>query len=114
VASPPSWLGTGQAMGLRGSASRPTRHPRSRSPQRMVCRVTTYIHISRQIIKDNLLHRRNNPVIRVEVDGTSTHCMEVEIDGPSRVVYRPDDPRRGGTRVWIETDAPTRMIGTKE
>ncbi len=75
--------------------------------------MTTYIHISRPIIKDNLLHGRRNPVVRVEVDGKTTHCMEVEIDGPSRVVYRPDTPRRGAAMAWIETDAPIRMIGAK-
>ncbi len=75
--------------------------------------MTAYIHISRTVIHDNLMHGRRNPVVRVYVDGITTYCMEVEIDGPSRVVYRPDAPRPGSAKVWIETDAPIRMIGAK-
>lgn len=75
--------------------------------------VTSYIRISRSILKENVTRGRHEPVVCVEIAGNVSYCMEAEIDGPSRVVYRPDEPRIGGARVWIETDAPIHMIGAK-
>jgi hypothetical protein len=37
--------------------------------------------------------------------------MEVTINGPSRMVYRPDKPRPCGAKLWIETEAELELIG---
>jgi hypothetical protein len=63
------------------------------------------IHINRNIIQSNAKHGKHDPVCRVEEDGVVKYCMEVEILGPSRMVYRPDKPRPCGAKLWIETDA---------
>jgi len=41
------------------------------------------------------------------------YCMEVDIKGPSRMIYRPDKPRPCGAKLWIETDADIELIGVK-
>ena len=69
------------------------------------------IHINRNIIQSNAKHGRKEPVVRVEENGIVKYCMEVEILGPSRMVYRPDKPRPCGAKLWIETDAEVKMIG---
>jgi hypothetical protein len=69
------------------------------------------IHINRNIIQSNAKHGRKEPVVRVEENGIVKYCMEVEILGPSRMIYRPDKPRPCGAKLWIETDAEVKMIG---
>ena len=63
------------------------------------------IHINRNIIQRNAKHDRQDPVVRVEEQGCVKYCMEVEIKGPSRMVYRPTKPRPCGAKLWIETEA---------
>ena len=69
------------------------------------------IHINRNIIQKNAKRGEQEPVVRVEENGVVKYCMEVDIKGPSRMVYRPNKPRPGGTKLWIETDAEVEMIG---
>jgi hypothetical protein len=72
------------------------------------------IHINRNIIQQNAKHDKDDPVVRVEEKGVVQYCMEVEINGPSRMVYRPDKPRPCGAKLWIETEADVVMKGVKE
>jgi hypothetical protein len=72
------------------------------------------IHINRNIIQSNAKHGTDNPVCRVEHDGVVTYCMEVNILGPSSLVYRPDSPRPCGAKLWIETEADLIMLGVRE
>ena len=74
---------------------------------------TTIIHINRNIIQQNAKHSRAEPVVRVETNGVVQYCMEVDIQGPSRMVYRPDSPRPCGAKLWIETEAPCILIEPK-
>lgn len=69
------------------------------------------IHINRNIIQQNAKHNQENPVCRVEQDGKVVYCMEVDIKGPSRMIYRPSNPRPCGAKLWIETDAEVELIG---
>lgn len=71
------------------------------------------IHINRNIIQSNAKHGTSKPVCRVEIGGKVTYCMEVVILGPSRMVYRPDKPRRCGAKLWIETEAALELIGVE-
>jgi hypothetical protein len=72
------------------------------------------IHINRNIIQQNAKHDKDDPVVRVEEKGVVQYCMEVEINGPSRMVYRPDKPRPCGAKLWIETESDVVMKGVKE
>lgn len=71
------------------------------------------IHINRNIIQRNAKRGEQEPVVRVEENGIVKYCMEVDIKGPSRMVYRPDKPRSCGAKLWIETDADIEMIGIR-
>ena len=65
----------------------------------------TIIHINKNLKQSNDKHGRSNPVCRVEVGGETLYGSRVDILGPSSMIYRPDKPRKGGAKLWIETDA---------
>ena len=71
------------------------------------------IHINKNIIQQNAKRGKSNPVCRIEEDGLVRYCMEVDIKGPSRMVYRPNEPRPCGAKLWIETDSDIELIGEK-
>lgn len=71
------------------------------------------IHINRNIIQSNAKRGSEEPVCRVEENGVVQYCMEVDIRGPSRMVYRPDKPRPCGAKLWIETESDVILIGAK-
>lgn len=71
------------------------------------------IHINRNIIQSNAKRGSEEPVCRVEENGVVQYCMEVDIRGPSRMVYRPNKPRPCGAKLWIETEADVILIGAK-
>lgn len=72
------------------------------------------IHINRNVIQQNEKNGRKEPIIRVEENGKTRYCMELKINGPSVMVYRPDKPRPCGAKVWLETEADVELIGEKK
>ena len=76
---------------------------------------TTHCGLAERFVSETAetKHSREEPVVRVEEKGVVTYCMEVDIKGPSRMVYRPDKPRPCGAKLWIETDADVEMIGVR-
>ena len=60
-------------------------------------------------IRFNKKHRTNKPVITVKTSKSNTYAHEVNILGPSKVVYKPDKPLNCGARVWIETEAEVKI-----
>ena len=75
----------------------------------------TIIHVNRNVIQRNAKNGTMNPVCRVEMAGEkkARYAMEVIIDGPSKMVYNPKNPRKCGAKLWIETDAPVKLVGEK-
>ena len=69
----------------------------------------TIIHVNQHEIKHNAKHGTRKPVITVKTYKSNDYCFEVEIDGPSKLVYSPDKPLSCGARVWLETYAPVKM-----
>ncbi|NEP02409.1 MAG: DNA-binding protein [Symploca sp. SIO2E9] len=63
----------------------------------------TIIHVNQQTIRQNQKQEKAAPVISVKRGQSNTYGHEVEIHGPCRVVYRRDNPKPCGARVWIET-----------
>lgn len=63
------------------------------------------IHINQHIIKRNAKLGESNPVITIKQGKTNTYAHNVEILGPSKLVYSPDKPLACGAKVWIETTA---------
>lgn len=74
------------------------------------------IHVNQHNIKFNRMLAKQlelypddptqpKPVLTVKTYKSNYKCNEVNIHGPSRVIYSPDKPLACGARVWIETDA---------
>lgn len=65
----------------------------------------TRIHVNQHVIKANAKDGTDLPVLTVKTYKENRYAHEVEILGPSRVVYSPDHPLSCGAKVWIETEA---------
>jgi hypothetical protein len=61
------------------------------------------------IIRKNNKTGERNPVLTVKTSKSNQYAHEVEIDGPSKVIYSPDKPLSCGARVWIETDSEVKL-----
>jgi hypothetical protein len=72
----------------------------------------TYIHVNQHKIRANKKNGTDEPVITVKKGSTNTYCHEVEINGPSRVVYGGNDKPllSCGARVVIETESSVDII----
>ena len=67
----------------------------------------TYIHVNQHVIRSNKKNNENEPVITVTQGSKNTYCHEVQINGPSKVVYGGNEKAilSCGARVVIETEA---------
>ena len=72
------------------------------------------IHVNMHIIRANKKHGLNDPVITCKTYKSNTYGHQVDIDGPSKVIYSPDTPLSCGARVWIETDSKYVKIDGKQ
>jgi len=67
------------------------------------------IHINQHKIRSNKKHNLNEPVITVKTSKSNDYAHEVEINGPSIVIYSPDKPLSCGAKVWIETESEVNL-----
>jgi|TARA_B110001454_G_C12451278_1_gene322158 hypothetical protein len=67
------------------------------------------IHVNQHIIRSNKKHNLNEPVITVKSSKSNNYAHEVEIKGPSKVIYSPSKPLSCGAKVWIETTAEVNL-----
>ena len=65
----------------------------------------TKIHVNQHVVRSNKKHGKKEPVLTVKTYKSNTYAHEVEIHGPSKVIYSPDKPLSCGARVWIETES---------
>ena len=74
--------------------------------------VKTYIHVNQNKIRSNLKRGTVNPVITIKEGRKNTYCHEVEILGPSKVVYGDNGEKilSCGARVVIETESEYRIV----
>ena len=63
----------------------------------------TKIHVNQHVVRSNKKHGKKEPVLTVKTYKSNTYAHEVEINGPSKVIYSPDKPLSCGARLWIET-----------
>lgn len=73
--------------------------------------VKTIIHVNQHVIKSNHKTGERNPTLTVKQGKKNTYAHEVAIDGPSKVIYSPDNPLSCGAKVWIETESDVSFIG---
>ena len=69
----------------------------------------TRIHVNQHKIRSNKKHNLNDPVITVKTSKSNTYAHEVEVLGPSKIIYSPDKPLSCGARVWIETEGEVKI-----
>lgn len=74
----------------------------------------TIVHVNQHAIRRNINAEDPEPVLTVKTYKSNRYAHEVEILGPSRIVYRPHKPLSCGARVWIETEAEVRVLGASE
>ena len=89
--------------------------------QRIHCRVCRWfyhwridsmkkrIHVNMHHIRYNKKHGTNKPVITVKTSKSNDYGHEVDVLGPSKIIYSPDKPLSCGARVWIETEAEVKI-----
>ena len=70
------------------------------------------IHVNQHVIRANKKHGKNDPVITIKEGKKNTHCHEVEILGPSKILYGGNDKPllSCGARVIIQTDSDINII----
>jgi hypothetical protein len=71
--------------------------------------VPTIIHVFKQVIGSNQRKGENIPPIIVRRGSRVTHCHEVDIHGPSRMVYRPHQKTSHDAKVWLEVEQDIRV-----
>jgi hypothetical protein len=72
--------------------------------------VKTIIHVNQHAIRRNIKAEVKEPVLTVKTYKTNIYAHEVDIKGPSRLVYSPDKPLSCGARVWFETESEVEII----
>jgi hypothetical protein len=65
----------------------------------------TIVHVNQHVVRSNIKTGAKEPVLTVKTYKSNTYANEVQINGPSKVVYSPDKPLSCGARVWIETES---------
>lgn len=70
----------------------------------------TLIHINQHVIRHNKKYGNTLPACRVQRGIKSRYCKEVIIDGPSKLVYSPENPLPCGAKLWIETESEVSLI----
>jgi hypothetical protein len=74
----------------------------------------TIIHVNQHIIKRNAKTGERKPTLTVKTYKSNRYAQEVEILGPSKVIYSPDKPLNCGAKVWIETEAEVSLTGESQ
>ncbi len=73
-----------------------------------------YIHVNQHRIRSNKTKNTNLPVITIKEGRKNTYCNEVEILGPSKIVYCGNGDEKPllscGARVVIETESNINIL----
>lgn len=70
----------------------------------------TIVHVNQHVIKSNRKDGRDDPVLTVKTYKSNDYAHEVEILGPSKIIYSPDKPLSCGAHVWIETQSEVKIV----
>lgn len=70
----------------------------------------TIVHVNQHHVRSNATKGTDLPVLTVKTYRSNRYAYEVEIKGPSRLVYSPDKPLSCGARVWVETEAEVEVV----
>ena len=64
----------------------------------------TIVHVNQHVIRSNTKNGTDELVLTVKRGRSNEYAHEVEITGPSRIVYSAQKPLSCGARVSIETE----------
>lgn len=68
------------------------------------------IHINQHNIRHNAKNPADlKPVVSVKTYKENVLGYQVEVDGPTRLVYSPDKPLSCGAKVWLEAEGEVRV-----
>jgi hypothetical protein len=70
----------------------------------------TIVHVNQHVVKSNRKNGVNDPVLTVKNYKENVYAHEVDIKGPSKIVYSPDKPLSCGAHVWVETHGEVEII----
>ena len=70
----------------------------------------TIVHVNQHKVRANGKTGARDPVLTVKTYKSNTYAHEVSINGPCKVIYRPDKPLSCGAKVWIETETGVTTI----
>lgn len=74
-----------------------------------------YIHVNQHHIRSNKTKSTCLPVITIKCGKENIYCNEVEILGPSKIIYSGEGDSKAilscGARVVIETESEIKIIG---
>jgi hypothetical protein len=73
--------------------------------QEWLLNMKTKIHVNQHVIKRNDKTGSRDPVLTCKTYKDNKYAHEVDVLGPCRVIYRPDNPLPCGAKVWIETES---------
>jgi len=73
-------------------------------------KMKTIVHVNQHVIKSNRKNNVNDPVLTVKSYKSNIYAHEVEILGPSKIIYSRDKPLSCGAQVWIETHNEVHII----
>ena len=66
------------------------------------------IHVNQHVIRANKKRpgvlKFQHPPLTVKTYKSNEYAYDVQIDGPSKVVYAPESPLSCGAHVWIEAE----------
>jgi uncharacterized UPF0146 family protein len=65
----------------------------------------TIIHVNQHVVKANKKNNTTDPVLTVKTYKDNIYAHEVEILGPSKIIYSIHKPLSCGAHVWIETNS---------
>lgn len=71
------------------------------------------IHVNQHKIRKNQKSQRKEPPITVKTYKSNDYAYEVEILGPSKLVYRPNQPLSCGAHLWLETESEVILKNNK-
>ena len=70
----------------------------------------TIVHVNQHHVRSNATKGTDLPVLTVKTYRSNRYAYEVEVKGPSKLVYSPDKPLSCGARVWLETEAEVEVV----
>jgi len=70
----------------------------------------TIIHVNQHKIKSNDKTGERDPVLTVKTYKSNEYAYHVNINGPCKVVYKPDNPLRCGAKCWVETESEVEIL----